>query len=354
MKAWTLTCLGAALLAASGLAILPRGMEGARLLTGPRDEVAVAHYALAGQSAADYQAVAERALAAGDEDLAASVVALSERSGVVLPPALAARVSAAQDAAAARMGEDAWKGFLSGHAPNEAALAGAVAADLTGVGDMRDLYQQASRYLSGEEIDGFTIGLAAAGLGLTAATAASLGLTLPQRAGLSTIKAVRRAGRLSPALTRQLGASATAAVDGAALRAVPASLARLEFAAARQAAGRVVQPSALRMLTDLGTDSATIGRNAGYRATVQTLGVANSAEEVTRVAKLSGRFGTATRAVVALGGAAVTFASLAATAAFWSLSLVFWCAAALLWAGGIGQRIGRWIWPKPQRRLQPA
>lgn len=354
MKAWTLVCLGAVGLAASGYAVLPRGLEGARLLLGPRDETAAATYVLAGKSSADYRAVVEQALAAKDEDLAASIAALADQNGVTLPSDLKARINAAQDEATARMGEDAWNGFLVGDAHNEAALAGAVAADLTGVGDIRDLYQQAANYVMTGEVDGLTVGLATVGLGLTAATVASLGLTLPERAGVSTLKAVKRTGRLSPALAREVGLAASAAMDGTALKAVSTSLARLDLAAARQAAGGVMKPAALRTLKGLGTDVGTIGRNAGYRATVETLGTAKSAEEVSTIARLSGRFGVATRAVVALGGAAFTIASLTASAAFWSLSLIFWCCTAVIWLGSLGTRIGRWIWPKPQPRLQAA
>ena len=354
MKAWILACLGAAGLVAAGLAILPRSMEGFRLLLGPRDEAAAAAYVMSGKTSADYQAVAEQALAAKDEDLAASVAALADRNGIILPEDVEARISTAQAEASARMGEDAWNGFLHGEAHNEAALAGAVAADLTGLGDIRDLYQQATRYVMTGEADGLTIGLASVGLGLTAATIASFGLALPERAGVSTLKAVKRAGRLSPALAREVGAAAAAAMDGAALRAVSTSLARLDLAAARQAAGRIVKPSALRTLQGLGTDIGTIGRNAGYRATVETLGAAKSAREVGTVARLSERFGTATRAVLALGGAAFGVLSLTASAAFWSLSLIFWCCAALFWLGSLGRRIGRWFWPKPQSALHPA
>lgn len=353
MKAWIFAFLGVVVLA-SGLAILPMGKEGARLLLGPRDEAAVAAYVLSGKSIADYQAVAEQALAAKDEDLAASVAALADRNGVILPADLQARISAAQAEASARMGEDAWNGFLHGEAHNEAALAGAVAADLTGLGDIRDLYQQASTYIMTGEMDGLTVGLATVGLGLTAATVASLGLALPERAGVSALKAAKRAGKLSPMLARDVGVAATAAIDGPALGAVSTSLARFDLAAARQAAGRIMKPSALRTLKGLGTDVGTIGRNAGYRATAATLATAKSAEEVGTIARLSSRFGTATRAVVVLGGAAFTAASLTVSAAFWSLSLIFWCGAALFWLGSLGRRIGRWIWPKPQARLQPA
>ena len=79
-------------------------------------------------------------LAEKDEDLAASLLALADERGVALPPAIRERVEAAQAEASARMGADAWNGFLSGEAPNEAALAGVLASDLTGIGDVRDLY----------------------------------------------------------------------------------------------------------------------------------------------------------------------------------------------------------------------
>ena len=39
-----------------------------------------------------------------------------------------------------RMAADAWDGFVSGNAESEPALAGAMAADLSGYGDVRDLY----------------------------------------------------------------------------------------------------------------------------------------------------------------------------------------------------------------------
>ena len=50
-----------------------------------------------------------------------------------------------------RMAGDAWEGFLSGNAESEPALAGALAADLSGYGDVRDLYQQAGNYVAGED-----------------------------------------------------------------------------------------------------------------------------------------------------------------------------------------------------------
>ena len=354
MKFWIGGMAFALVLVAVGFMTLHRGLAAAQFLSGPRDEAATAAYLLTRKTADDYTAAAERALADHDEDLAASLAQLAAERGVSLPAGLTARITAAQDAAAARTGSDAWNGFISGDAPNEAALAGAVAADLTGVGDVRDLYTQASRYLSGQDIDPLIIGLATVGLGLTAATVATLGATGPEKAGVSTLKAVKRAGRLSPLLAREVGVVAANALDGEALRLVGTSVARLDLVAARAASGRVLKAEVVTTLKGLGTDVATIGGNAGYRTTVAALGTAKSTEEMGVIARLSARFGTATRAVMVLGGGALTFASYALTAAAWSLWLVLWIAGFAFGAAELGRRIGRWIWPEPLPRMRLA
>jgi len=99
---------------------------------------------------------------------------------------------------------------------------------------------------------------------------------------------------------------------------------------------------------------ATIGSNAGYRTTVAALGSAKSTQEMGVIARLSARFGTATRAVMVLGGGALTFASMMTTAAFWSLWLVLWIAGFAFGAAKLGRRIGRWIWPAPSPRIRLA
>lgn len=354
MKIWVAGLVFAVVLVVLGSLVLPRGIAAARYLAGPRDEGASAAYLLTRKTADDYAAAARKALADKDEDLAAAIAQLAAERGTPLPTGLATWIKAAQDAAAARRGNDAWNGFVSGDAPNEAALAGAVAADLTGIGDIRDLYSQAARYMSGEEVDPLIIGLATVGLGLTAATVATLGGAAPEKAGVSTLKAVKRAGRLSPVLAREVGVVAANALDGEALRLVGTSMARLDLAAARAASGRVLKAEAVTTLKGLGTDVATIGSNAGYRTTVAALGSAKSAEEMGVIARLSSRFGTATRAVMVMGGTALTFASMAGTAAMWSLWLVLWLAGVMFGAAKMGRQIGRWIWPRPGPRVRMA
>jgi hypothetical protein len=323
MKRWAWTAMTIAVLAL-GLAVLPRGTEALRLLVGPRDEAAVAEFSLSARRPADYVLKIDSAIAAKDEDLAASILALADERGLALPPSTRQAVEAAEAEASARMASDAWKGFVSGEAPNEAALAGAVASDLTGIGDVRDLYNQAENYLTGDEVDPLLAGLSAVGLGVTAATIASSGVALPARTGLSTLKAVKRAGKLSPRLTKQLAVLAADAIDKRAIKGLAVSL------------------------ESLGTDIATIGSKAGYRATLTTLSKADSVKEVSTMAKLSTRFGKATRGALVLAGGALTFASVTASAAFWSISLLLWVAAILLGLTRLSWRIGRWLAPRPQ------
>ena len=141
--------------------------------------------------------------------------------------------------------------------------------------------------------------LAAVGITLTVATVFSLGATLPEKAGVSTIKIVNRAGRLSRPLRRQVFALAREAVDTDALRNVGRSLGAFDLTAVRTAARRIVRPAPAAKLKQLGADVATLGENAGYRGTLDALAKAKDATAISRMARLSKtlRQGDARRAV---------------------------------------------------------
>jgi hypothetical protein len=243
MKRFALVVASAVALGAAGTVVLPRGIDALALVAGPRDEQAVAEYRLSSRSPGQYEVEIEAALAARDEELAQSLVDLASERQIVLSTGLIAQVQRAKADADARAIEDAWEGFVSGHAPNESALAGAVAADLSGFGDLRDLYTQAERYAADEEVDTFIVGLAAVGIGLTVATIASDGLLFSAKSGVSTLKAAKRAGRISPALVKHVGVMAADAVDTRAFGAMASSLKGLDLVAARAAAKHACPPA---------------------------------------------------------------------------------------------------------------
>ncbi|MGE0845400.1 MAG: hypothetical protein AB7L41_03970 [Flavobacteriaceae bacterium] len=347
--------LSACALGAAAFLVVPQGREAGALLAEAGAPEAVARYRLAGMETEDFTRVAETALVAGDADLAASVAELAASQGKPLPAALQDRISAAREAEGERTAADAWAGFLSGDAPNEAALAGAIAADLTGYGDFRDLYRQAEAHIAGKEVDMVTVGLAAVGITLTAATVASLGTASPAKAGVSTLKAARRAGRLSPALAGQVTRIAGNAVDAGALRSVGTAAAGLDLKAMRAAAGRVLRPGPARQLRGLAGDVGTLGRNTGYRGTLQALDSAGSATDLRRAARVSQSFGKRTRGVLAMfGGAALTFGSVALSVTGWLISALVWCAATIWFVARLGARTLDRIVPGGRRNARAA
>ena len=139
-------------------------------------------------------------------------------------------------------GRDFLRGAVIGDVGGGTGLAGAFAGDLVGIGDVRDLGREGWRIANGEEPDRLVMGLAAAGLAVTAATWISVGEAAPIRGGLTIVKALRKAGRLSAGMTDSVGRLLRRSVDVAGLRRATGSLAHLDVAAARQAAADAIRP----------------------------------------------------------------------------------------------------------------
>ncbi len=75
-------------------------------------------------------------------------------------------------------------GFVTGNADDVASLSGTVAGDLFVFGDIRDVVREGKHLAMGEDTDHLVLGLATAGLAVTAATYVSVGGAGPLRAGL--------------------------------------------------------------------------------------------------------------------------------------------------------------------------
>lgn len=333
-------------LVGAGLLVVPAAEPAWRAFRAGDDAVAVADYRLGQRSAADYAAEIEQALAGkdgkADTDLAASLVALADLRRVDLPPALRQRVDGAVATEGGQAPAQAWEGFIAGKATTEAALAGAVAADLTGFGDLRDLTVEAGNFISGDAVDEVKVALAAIGLTLTGATVMTLGSAAPAKVGASTVKAAHRLGRISAPLRRQLGVLAREAVDTGMLADAAKSAARLDIGAARALAGRILRPGPATAIRTLAADIGTIGGKTGYRGTLTVLDKARDAGEVSRLARVADRFGKATVGVLTMaGGAALTFASIAASVSLWLVMAVVWAISAVGFIARLGLSLAR-------------
>ena len=85
-------------------------------------------------------------------------------------------------------------GLVTGNADDVASLSGTVAGDLFVFGDIRDVVREGKHLAMGEDTDRLVLGLAAAGLAVTAATYVSVGGAAPVRAGLSWSRMRARSG----------------------------------------------------------------------------------------------------------------------------------------------------------------
>lgn len=298
----------------------------------------------------------EAALAAHDADLADSFVELARDKNIALDDALTTRVSdaVAEEKSASHFARGFATGLVTGNADDVASLSGTVAGDLFVFGDIRDVVREGKHLAMGEDTDRLVLGLATAGLAVTAATYVSVGGVAPIRAGLTLVKDARKVGRLGEGLTQWAGRSAREVVDAPVLQQAVASGSVLrpgETASAIKAAFRAEKAGALvRLAKDVGR----VGEAAGTRGALDTLRIAEGPKDVARAARLAESKGGQTRAILKLFGRG---ALLLAAGAF---NLTMWVFGALLTLFGFLSSIKAttermtmaWLRAKKARRLR--
>jgi hypothetical protein len=193
-------------------------------------------------------------------------------------------------------------GLVTGNADDGASLSGTVAGDLFVFGDIRDVVREGKHLVMGENTDRLVLGLAAAGIAVTAATYATAGGTAPVRAGLTLVKDARKVGRLGEGLTEWAGRSARDMVDAPMLENAVAtgSLAKPgQTVGAIKAAFRAEKAGGLvRLAKDVGR----VGEKAGTRGALDTLRIAEGPKDVARAARLAEAKGGQTRAIIKILG----------------------------------------------------
>jgi hypothetical protein len=262
----------------------------------------------------------EDALTTGDAGLAKSFLEVAEANGISIPNDMSRRVADAvrEENSTGHMAKRFVTGLVTGNADDGASLSGTVAGDLFVFGDVRDIIREGKHLATGEDTDRLVLGLAAAGLAVTAATYASAGSAAPVRAGLTLVKDARKVGRLGEGLTRWAGRSAREMVDAPMLQQAVAtgSLARpgqtvraIKAAFHAEKAGGLV-----RLAKDVGR----VGEKAGTRGALDTLRIAEGPKDVARAARLAESKGGQTRAIMKiLGRGALLLAAGAFNLSLW-------------------------------------
>ena len=351
--------VGMATSVAVGAALWPHARDAYALLAAQDDPAALAgaqlDFALRNKPAVIPENI-EAALAANDADLANSFVELAREKNIPLSDELSKRVNDAvtDENSTSGFAKRFATGLVTGNADDFASLSGTVTGDLFVFGDIRDVVREGKHLAMGEDTDHLILGLATAGLAVTAATYVSVGGAAPVRAGLTLVKDARKVGRLGEGLTAWAGRSAREVVDTPMLQHAVAtgSVARPgQTMTAIKAAFRAEKAGALvRLAKDVGR----VGEKAGTRAALDTLRISEGPKDVARAARLAESKGGQTRAILKLLGRG---ALLLAAGAF---NLTLWVFGALLTLFGFLSSIKAfterltyaWLRRKKARRLR--
>lgn len=101
-------------------------------------------------------------------------------------------------------GVDVLSGIFMGKGACLESMVSAVAADFFVVGDIRDLVLETNKWLQGESVDEFTVGLASIGVLLTGVTTVASGTTAPVKGTVSLLKLAKNLDKLPKSFQRSL------------------------------------------------------------------------------------------------------------------------------------------------------
>jgi hypothetical protein len=354
-----LAVAGVAISAAVGMALWPHAREAGAILAAQNDPAELSdlqlNSALRNNRGVIEQNI-EAALAANDPDLANSFVDLAGAKNVSLPDELSQRVHDAVTEAnsTSHFAKGFASGLVTGNADDVASMSGTVAGDLFVFGDIRDVVRESKHLAMGEETDRLVLGLAAAGLAVTAATYVSVGGAAPVRAGLTLVKDARKVGRLGEGLTEWAGRSARDIVDTPMLQNAVETGSVMRPGQTVAAIKAAFHPGQAGAFVRLAKDVGRVGEKAGMRGALDTLQIAEGPKDVARAARLAESKGGQTRAILKiLGRGALLLAAGAFDLTLW----VFWAVLALFgFLSSIKATTERltlsWLLRKKARRLR--
>lgn len=326
--ATSLACLAAC---AGALAFVwPNARDAVAIFAAQDDPARLSELQIQKAAAGDPGLVEREIVAAlddGDLDLAQSFADLAQAQNLPVSVDVLARLE--EDTAASRslshVASRFATGFVTGDTDDLASFSGTVTGDLFTFGDIRDLVREGRHLVLGEEPDRLLLGLAAAGLAVTAGTYASAGAISPARAGLSLVKGARKSARLSAGLADWARRSASELVDTAVLRRAVADASVLRPMRSLGAIKAAVRTEKAGLFVAAVKDVGRAGEKAGVRAALDIVKVADNPKDLARAARLAEAKGSQTRAILkVLGRGALFLAAGAFNLASWLFSaLVF-------------------------------
>lgn len=269
------------------------------------DDIAVdvAQMMLHQVTAADIEASVRQAIAEDNPADARMYLRLATRFGYAIDAAVFEEELQALESplqTARRNATDFAGGFFRGNADSDAGIAGAVTADFTVVGDVRDLWRQYQLYSRDEPVNELIVVLSGIGVGLTAATVASAGAASPFKGGVSTAKLAARSQRLTPQFQAWLLRQGRQVFDHKAFLHTARSENTLD--GIRRAATKAYRPAAARVIKNTAMRVNGIRKATSTSDAIRLLKYVENSDDLIRLEKLALKYGAETRGVMKLLG----------------------------------------------------
>ena len=244
------------------------------------------------------------ALDRDDYDTAVMYADVADFAGITLSQETLDRIEreGAWAASTLRNARQFSRGFLTGEADSIPGLSGAVASDLTVIGDVRDLSTEGGKMLAGQDYNQLILGLSVVGVGLTGATIATGGATLTGRVGVSIVKIASKTGAMTLQFSRYLTRLVTDAVDFPALRQTLRSVDMGNPRATRAAVENYAASVRTAGLFPVLERVEDISRSTSPAESLRLMRYVDTGEDLEDMAQLSNRMGRRTRGVIEITG----------------------------------------------------
>ena len=331
MKWWRIgsALAGMAVCAAACVLVWPHARDAGAVLVAQDDPAELSDLQLNSALRNNPKVIAESieaALIANNSDLADSFVDLARSKDISLDEDLSRRVADAvsEQNSSSHFAKRFATGLVTGNADDVASLSGTVAGDLFVFGDIRDVVREGKHLAMGEDTDRLVLGLATAGLAVTAATYVSVGGVAPVRAGLTLVKDARKVGRLGEGLTEWASRSAREMIDAPVLQNAVMSGSVMRPGQTMTAIRAAFHAEKAGGLVRLAKDVGRVAEKAGARGALDTLRIAEGPKDVARAARLAESKGGQTRAILkVLGRGALLLAAGAFNLTLWVFGALF-------------------------------
>ena len=191
-------------------------------------------------------------------------------------------------------------GFASGKGDSGVGIAGALIADFTVVGDVRDLHQQYQNHQAGITVNQLIVGLSGIGIGLTLATISTVGVTAPIKAGTSILKLASKTDRLSARFSQELLQKTQRAFNWNQF--VRLSKQNGNVLGIKSAATQAYNPRAMKTLSSIGDQANNIRKASSTADTVHLLKYVDNSQDLRKLEKFTVKHGTHSKGIMKVLG----------------------------------------------------